>query len=175
MGNLFTQIRWERILGSFLSPETVKLANRCLSIAAAFVAALFLWKLFLGSGESEFQKTLSEGRRMVTDKAAVLAMPKRDDQSLYEKQVSDRMIFKASSDNPAAIAGDPNVQAPSLKDIILIGVLPSDKPQAILEDRRIQKTYYLSEHQTANNLTVEELNGNTVTVRRGSETRKFTQ
>lgn len=44
-----------------------------------------------------------------------------------------------------------------LKDLFLIGIIAGGKPQAVIEDRKIQKTYFLYKGQAVNQLTVEDI------------------
>ncbi len=44
-----------------------------------------------------------------------------------------------------------------LKDLSLIGIIAGEKPQAVIEDRKIQKTYFLNKGQAVNQLTVEDI------------------
>lgn len=44
-----------------------------------------------------------------------------------------------------------------LKDLSLIGIIAGEKPQAVIEDKKIQKTYFLYKGQAVNQLTVEDI------------------
>ncbi len=44
-----------------------------------------------------------------------------------------------------------------LKDLSLIGIVAGDKPQAVIEDRKIQKTYFLNKGQSVNQMIVEDI------------------
>ncbi len=74
--------------------------------------------------------------------------------------VGSRELFKPLRSD---IQGRPASQRTSesaqdkLKDLSLIGIIAGEKPQAAIEDKKIQKTYFLYKGQTVNQLTVEDI------------------
>ena len=58
---------------------------------------------------------------------------------------------KAASQRTSESAQD------KFKDLSLIGIVAGEKPQAIIEDKKIQKTYFLNKGQSVNQLTVEDI------------------
>jgi type II secretory pathway component PulC len=48
-------------------------------------------------------------------------------------------------------------EASSIKDINLVGVIMGDSPQAVIEDKKAQKTYYLIQGQFIGDFQVEEI------------------
>lgn len=78
----------------------------------------------------------------------------------YAETVGKRELFKsyrveAQKEKPAAAKLE-QVQD-KIKDLSLIGIISGDNPQAIIEDRRNQKTYFLNKGQTINQMTLEEI------------------
>lgn len=74
----------------------------------------------------------------------------------YLEGVKGRSIFAGgSSEN---MAGQPvNVSADLIKNINLVGVVAGDNPQAIIEDKSTQKTYYLNKGQFLGEFQVDDI------------------
>ena len=176
-GNLLTKIRWARIFGNVLSPQAVRLLNRGLAVGAVFFAALFLWTFFSGSLETEFKKSLRDAQKAASSHGVIFEAPTHHELEFYEKPVEDKSLFRPSSEGPIPFGPSldaVNAENTALNQMVVVGVLPGDVPQVILEDRTQQKTYYLSPHETTNGITLESMEGDSVTLRRGNETRKLT-
>lgn len=80
--------------------------------------------------------------------------------SSYQEVVGRRELFKPlRTDAPSAKTSKPstNLGYEKLKDLSLIGIVAGEKPQAIIEDRKIQKTHFLNKGQTIDQLTVEDI------------------
>lgn len=80
--------------------------------------------------------------------------------STYAESIGKRELFKPQqvevktekpSEEKAELAYD------KLKDLSLIGIIAGEKPQAVVEDKKNQKTYFLYKGQTVNQLKVEEI------------------
>lgn len=67
------------------------------------------------------------------------------------KPLKSEIQDKATSQRASESAQD------KLKDLSLIGIIAGEKPQAVIEDRKIQKTYFLYKGQNVNQLTVEDI------------------
>lgn len=64
----------------------------------------------------------------------------------YSREIENRQIFNspaAAQENKAIAA----VTNDLLKDINLVGIIAGENPQAIIEDKKAQKTYYLRKGQ----------------------------
>lgn len=77
--------------------------------------------------------------------------------SYYLEGIRQRQIFASGSptqelSQPVAIAS-----ADLVKDISLIGIISGANPQAIIEDKKLQKTFYVSKGQLIGELQVEEI------------------
>jgi type II secretory pathway component PulC len=78
----------------------------------------------------------------------------------YLNGITGRQIFKnsiASVEN--AQAGNPlnNVNLDVVKDLTLIGVVQGANLQAIIEDKKNQKTYYVTKGQFVGEFQIEEI------------------
>lgn len=162
-------------LSQWVRPETAKAAGRLLAAAAASALVFLLWEIFLESPDKEFKRFLAESRRPVRN----FKMPqssdglKRDILS-YEEAVSKKSVFLPTTPSTAMMASGANTEANPLQDIALVGILPGDVPQAILEDKKNQRSYYLSAGQSSNDITVEEIHADRVTVSAGGQKKALT-
>jgi len=55
------------------------------------------------------------------------------------------------------------------KNLSLVGVLSGDNPQAVIEDKKEQKTYYLNKGQYIGDLQIEDIKTNSVILNRNSQ------
>lgn len=124
----------------------ILLAISCLYLAFSFIYPLVaLRKIKLPEAPKE--------------KSAVLeAVPKAEQKPLeeYLKGVSGKQIF---SNLPSAGVAGPvsGVTADLVKDINLVGIIAGDNPQAIIEDKKSQKTYYLNKGQYIGEFQLEDI------------------
>lgn len=80
--------------------------------------------------------------------------------SSYQEVVGKRELFKPlRTETLAAKTPKPSTSSgyEKLKDLSLIGIVAGEKPQAVIEDKKIQKTYFLNKGQTIDQLTVEDI------------------
>ncbi|MDD4938533.1 MAG: hypothetical protein PHE18_02305 [Candidatus Omnitrophica bacterium] len=74
----------------------------------------------------------------------------------YYAQGPARDIFGAPASDPSA-ASAVKGEAQSFNDITLIGIIGGESPQAVIEDKKSQKTYTLSEGQFLGDFQVEKI------------------
>src|SRR3989338_7319185 len=74
----------------------------------------------------------------------------------YLKGIQGRQIFSgAEPTREQAPTGEINLDL--IKNINLVGVIAGDNPQAVIEDKKAQKTYYVSKGEFVNGLQLEEI------------------
>lgn len=73
----------------------------------------------------------------------------------YLAGIQGRQIFSASTVYSQSSAG--GVSGELVKDINLVGIISGDNPQAIIEDKKAQKTYYLFRGQFAGEFQVDDI------------------
>lgn len=74
----------------------------------------------------------------------------------YSQAAGQRQIFEAATAQEIivpAIKGE----AESIKDISLVGVISDENPQAIIEDKKTQKTYTVSKGQSVGDFQIEDI------------------
>lgn len=76
----------------------------------------------------------------------------------YSEVLSRSDLFKVSTTAAQeAAVGTVAADASSIKDIDLIGIISGDSPQAIIEDKKIKKTYYVTKGQFIGDIQVEDI------------------
>lgn len=83
------------------------------------------------------------------------------DYSYYSQEISAKKIFSPtySGESPSQSLG---VQDDISSNLSLVGIIAGENPQAIIEDKKTQKVYYLNKNQSFNGFTVEEISGDKV-------------
>jgi len=75
---------------------------------------------------------------------------------LYLSNIEGKQIFNNIVSEESA-QQDGVLQADTGKDMNLLGIISGDNPQAIIEDKNTQKTYYLNKGQNIREFTLEEI------------------
>ena len=144
IGNALTKIRHRWSLGGFLFPEVLRRVNRGLAFGCVGMATLFLWKLFTGNPDVVLTRISTEETPVSGPSAAIFDIPSRPELSVDEKQIFSRSIFKSPPVNPWTAIPPVGVAGPgdSMDQIRLVGFLPGEPLQAVLENTQQQQTYY---------------------------------
>lgn len=80
--------------------------------------------------------------------------------SAYSESIGRRELFKPQqSEVRTERTSGAKIESASdkLKDLSLIGIIAGEKPQAVIEDKKIQKTYFLYKGQILNQMKLEEI------------------
>ncbi|MDD5584488.1 MAG: type II secretion system protein N [Candidatus Omnitrophica bacterium] len=91
--------------------------------------------------------------------AASLAVLPRQEVKPYEfyaQAIMNRPLFGAETGNAPESAAS-IAETDLLKDITLVGIISGENPQAIIEDTKNQKTYYLNKGQSIGQVQVEDI------------------
>jgi type II secretory pathway component PulC len=76
----------------------------------------------------------------------------------YLEGVKDRQIFNSvSSPEPEVQQDNVIASADLIRQLNLIGIIAGDSPQAVIEDKTTQKTYYLNRGQSFGEFQVEQI------------------
>ncbi len=123
-----------------------------LALAAIFALVSFIYP-FIG-----YNKLLPETSASAdTDKLAIQGKPKARPYEEYLKGLDSREIFDSSSLSGSSPAASAAASQELIKDINLVGIISGDNPQAIIEDKKTQKTYYLYQGQYLGEFQIEEI------------------
>jgi len=86
--------------------------------------------------------------------------PRREENKpfeFYSREMQGRQLFIAHTGSSGA-AGQPQpVSGDLIKDINLIGIISGENPQAVIEDKKTKKSYYLSKGQFIGDFQVEDI------------------
>ncbi|MFA5338348.1 MAG: hypothetical protein WC330_08435 [Candidatus Omnitrophota bacterium] len=77
--------------------------------------------------------------------------------AFYSLGIKQRKIFSSAAVDQEKPIGA--VSADLIKDINLVGIISGEDPQAIIEDKKAQKTYYLRKGQFIGELRLEDIAG----------------
>lgn len=84
----------------------------------------------------------------------------------YLEGVKGRQIFTSSSqpETQAATAASVQVNADLIKDMNLVGIISGEPSQAIIEDKKVNKTYYVTKGDSIGEFQVEDIGEGRVTL-----------
>ncbi|MDD5496526.1 MAG: hypothetical protein PHP46_05450 [Candidatus Omnitrophica bacterium] len=86
--------------------------------------------------------------------------PKADDYAQYSAIIGQKQLFESIA---GAAAAQESIQSGNAaNNFNLVGIIPGDSPQAIIEDRNAGKTYYISKGASINGAVVREINNGKV-------------
>lgn len=83
-----------------------------------------------------------------------------------------RDLFRPPAVTPAT--GIPQASYEKLKDLSLKGIIAGDKPQAIIEDEKNKKSFFLYKGESINDITVEDIQSDRVILRVNGEVLELT-
>jgi len=127
---------------------SIGLVTASLYLLSAFAYPLFVSKKTIFSRENHFDK--------ITESKEAIKQAEIKPYDFYTQGIKTKQIFGAAS---AQLTQESNVTvgANLIKDINLLGVISGDSPQAIIEDKKSQKTYYVTKGQMIGEFQVEDI------------------
>ncbi len=75
----------------------------------------------------------------------------------YLDGIKNRQIFSSQATQQESEGAKSAVNAQMIKDLSLIGIISGENPQIIIEDKKNQKTFYLSKGQFISEFQVEDI------------------
>lgn len=82
----------------------------------------------------------------------------------YLSAIQRRDVFRPPGER-AATAAAPQAPASPTEGLRLVGIAWSDRPEALIDDARVQQTIFLKKGQRIRNFTVEQIGPDSVTLR----------
>ena len=127
------------------------------------------------SSISETAKEESLIDKEPTEKIALKdQVPKKEETSSfddYQKLLSDKSIFAPSAPRKRQQLA---AEGPSLRDLVkelrLVGIMPGEDPQVIIEDKRTGETLFLKRGEMINDIKIEIIGTGRVTLGYGEDT-----
>ena len=102
----------------------------------------------------EEEQTAESGSGVASSAGLESSPSQKEPYTAYSQDIGARELFGVSGGQQSAdIVTDSDVA----KKFNLVGIIPGDKPQAIIEDKETQKTYYLVQGQSVNGITVDDV------------------
>jgi hypothetical protein len=150
----------------FLEPASLRVINRYIAVSAVlFAAYLFIDILFIKpenltavqvGDQPGYGKPAAPDRQAPYGASGSMQAPKIREYSFYSTEISQKNIFgqaeQESSQAQNIIAAEDIVG-----NIGLVGIIAGDNPQAVLEDKKSQKTYYMTKGESFNGFIVEDI------------------
>ena len=142
----------------FLDPASLRVINRYIAVSVIlFIVYIFIEILFIKPAS---QVAVAPAKEQGASKTVIpeprRAVPEARDYSYYSTEISEKKIF-----GQAEQEGGQGQQVVTAEDIAgtigLVGIIAGDNPQAVLEDKKSQKTYYVTKGESFNGFLVEEI------------------
>lgn len=120
----------------------------------------FLWLILLFLQPSYAPNKTKQLKPMAAKNLAKKISPDAKEQikpySFYLEGIKNRKIFSsAAAEDTQKVIG--TASADLIKDINLVGIISGEEPQAVIEDKKAQKTYYLKKGQYIGELQLEDI------------------
>ena len=152
---------------SLFNPDILKAFNKYMVIILAVAALYFIFDILLVSpsrnAASIISSSSASGARMPL---AEKRMPiETKNYSYYSSRMAGKGVFRGSSyaQTESQDGQEPGGEL-SGGNLGLVGIVPGDNPQAIIEEKKNQKTYYLIKGQSVNGITIENISEDKVTL-----------
>ncbi|MDD5465930.1 MAG: hypothetical protein PHP73_06285 [Candidatus Omnitrophica bacterium] len=126
----------------------IGLTTSFLYLLSAFAYPLFVTKKIIFLQEKSFDK--------IAESKEVIKQEEIKPYDFYTQGIKNKQIFgvvSAQSTQESNITVGANL----IKDINLLGVISGDSPQAVIEDKKSQKTYYVTKGQMMGEFQVENI------------------
>ncbi len=137
----------------FLNPENIQRALLVIFIiSCVYLLISLIYPLFIPK-DAPFVKT--EVKNTPAEKITFVNNAKPYE--FYSAAVKNRQIFGGIGAQNAEGAAPVILGNELIKDINLIGIVSGDNPQAVIEDKKAQKTYYVSKNQFISQFQVEDI------------------
>jgi type II secretory pathway component PulC len=157
-------LKSELFKNKLFEPSTLKNVNRYLVVILAVLLLYFLVDLIFARPYKNVQALVSKASAPSQNEKKSAAGQKDmtvvKDYSSYSGSIPGKTVFGQSQGGPVTPedvgSGDISAQ------VGLVGIIAGDNPQAIIEDKKAQKTYYLNKGQSFNGYVVEEILENKV-------------
>ena len=148
-GSVFSGSRLNRKLVSFFTIRSAVLVFFVLSCVYFLSAVAYP---FVGLKKLNLVSAAADKNRGTRAAAQIQVKPFQ----YYKDGIAGRQVFK--------IAGQGTAESPasagayeSIQDFSLLGIISGDKPQAIIQDNKTQKTYTVNKGQFVGEYSVEEI------------------
>jgi hypothetical protein len=160
---IVTILKNDLLKNNVLDAQILKVFNKYTVIIAALVAVYLVLDIMLVSPSRQASKfiarTAASGVAAIVPAQATMPIETKS-YSYYSNRMSGRSIFSSGPYIQTDLQGSGMEPSAELSggNLGLVGIVPGASPQAIVEDKKNQKTYYLVKGQSINGISVEEIN-----------------
>lgn len=160
LGHVDRQMRKQFLFSRHMSIPRLAGVNLAVPIGL-LVSVLFLsYGLFQGFLSPVFLKRSLPVQEFSQTKEVFQAVRPVEE---YIAMTSGKHIFAQVSESGAAVLSA-QAAVDEIQDISVIGIISGETPQAIIEDKKNQKTYYLVQGQSFGDITVDRIESGKVIV-----------
>ena len=141
---------------NLFDPQVLNIFNRYMVVIVALLALYLVLDIFFINPSRKADLVISGISASAGQTSPVeRSMPvDTKNYSYYSNRITGKSIFKGGAASEAE--SQAQAEAPD-GNVGLVGIIPGDKPQAIVEDKKGQTTYYLIKGQTINDITVDDI------------------
>jgi len=141
-------------------PVVLRIINKYLAIIFILSIGYLFFALLFIKPNKNFQLLISQmPRQKSTLREAEEVVLDTKDYASYSSEISGKRLFSPTIEEniTASPKGTQTPEEDMSGNLILVGIIQGDNPQAVIEDKKGQKTYYLSVNQSFNGFTIEEI------------------
>jgi len=150
---------------NLFSPKVLRMFNKYMAIIVVIAIVYFISDMLLVR-PSKKAKAVISGFSTAAMPVPIAKKPvqmETNTYSYYSNRISGKKIFGAGSYVP--LEGPEGAEPDQvIANLGLVGIIPGKSPQAIIEDKKSQKTYYLMKGQAINDVVVEDIGSGKVTI-----------
>lgn len=159
-------------------PLVLKTINKYLIVISIVLIVYLIFDLFFIKPYKKTQSLISQTYDSRVDsrqaKKESISEAEVKDYSYYSKEISNKKIFAPPSKEDREPSQPSKAEEDISSKLTLVGIIAGENPQAIIEDKKSQKTYYLNKGQSFNGFTVEDISdGKVVLDYEGKKTTLF--
>lgn len=155
---------WFFLQGRAINREFLALSHKVLKIVLlcliGYFILTFLFPLLWEAGLREPEVSDSEIAESLAEDVAV-KLPQAEDYQAYLKHINSRQLFETDFAK-SALQAESEVNLS--EKFSLVGIISGDIPQAVIENKQAQKTYYLKEGESFSGIKVEQINEGKVSI-----------
>lgn len=152
---------------NLFSPKILKAFNKYMIIVVVISVLYFISDILFVRPSSKAKAVISNFSSLVMPVPASKkpAQIEANTYSYYSNRILGKRIFGAGSYLPTETSNGTEAGGEQAgTNLGLVGIIPGDNPQAIIEDKKDQKTYYLMKGQAVNDIVVEDISSDKVMI-----------
>jgi hypothetical protein len=143
---------------SIFDPAVLRVFNRYMAVALALLLVYILFDLVFVSPKRRASSVALGSAATGAYKPTAGTGAEAKNYSYYSNRMKGKSLFRGGSYMPGGSQEGPAQadEAPA-GSLGLVGIVPGPSPQAIIEDKKAQKTVYLTKGQSAEDIAVEDI------------------